>query len=148
MLSDELPPSYVTLSDQLRDLTHQIINQTIHRQQSSPFMNNNGMIQFAKQICKELKRPYIPYGNTWIDIPKKKYLNALHAPLKLVAKPLDRGWTPNYNEAHVQFSENTVYTSYRFYTDEGLDLFRQWLARTKVDPEMRMALRLPSQVTG
>lgn len=139
------PDEYLTLTGDIRAVTLEIMNNTIHRQRNSPFMNNSGMVQYAKTICKNLKRPYIPYGTTWIDIPKKKFLDPIHAPLKLVAHKLQGGWMAD-QEHDVMYTENTVYVGYRFVTETGCAVFRDWFKRTQTDPDMRRALRLPPTV--
>lgn len=156
----ELPPAYLTLTDDLRALTLEITMHTIFKARHSDFMTNNGMIKYARQIAKELKRPFVPYYK-WkhhttgivglsIDVPNKKFLAPIHAPLQLISTS-----GPNRSLIYAsQFGDHLPlvtrqsiksYTSYVFNGGEGIAFFEDFLARTQQDPDMRKALKLPPQ---
>jgi len=141
--SSILPATYLDLSNDLRAITLEILNNTIHYTRSSEFMSNNGMVVFAKRIAKDLGRPYIPRSDWWIEIPLKKYLDPVHAPLRLVAVKTSLGAQRLPDVPHIGVRENTLYATYRCYTDEGRQLLQQWFVRTQEDPDMRKALKLP-----
>jgi hypothetical protein len=137
-----LPETYMKLSDDLRALTLEIMGCTIHEERSSDYMTNSGMSKFAKQIARELKRPYIPYIRLTeyarLEIPNKKYLDVLHAPLRLVAVKREFATF----DMPVRYEALKAYTTYNF-RGEGLTIFHTWLQRTQADPDMRKALKLP-----
>ncbi len=144
-----LPPTYLTLSNDLRSVTIEIMNNTMDFQRHSEYMTNNGMVVFARQIAKELGRPFMPYRhgtlNAWIEVPNLKYLEPVHAPLRLVAKPWQNRW--KYEDQNdtplVEFARKSKYTEYRFNSEEGVKIFESWKERVLSEPDLRAALKLP-----
>jgi hypothetical protein len=127
------------------------MNNTMHFQRHSEYMTNNGMVVFARQIAKELGRPFMPYRcgtlNAWIEVPNVTFLQALHAPLRLVAKPQIPRWNVHDKQdiPVVEFTKKSKYTEYRFNGEEGVKIFESWKERALSDPTLRNALRLPSK---
>ncbi len=156
----ELPPAYLTLTDDLRALTLEIMNQTIFKAHHSGFMPNNGMINYVRQIAKELKRPFVPYYK-WkhhstgivgisIDVPNKQFLAPIHAPLQLIsAEGPSRSmiYASQFGNNRPLVTRQSIksYTSYVFNGDMASKIFEDFLARTQQDPDMRKALKLPPQ---
>jgi len=154
-----LPSKYLDLSNDLRALTLEIMEQTIHKARWSDFMPNNGMAKFARALAKDLKRPFVPYfrwsqgsvqtfmGMT-VEIPNAQYLRPITAPLLLITKDMLPGysnWTRRFQPDAPVVSHHTIksYTTFYFRGQEGLELFNNWLSRTQNDPDMRKALKLP-----
>lgn len=151
-----LPSKYLDLSNDLRALTLEIMEQTIHKSRWSDFMPNNGMVKFARALAKDLKRPFIPYfrwnhhvrgfAGMSVEIPNKQFLRPISAPLLLASKEMPNKWWPrNFEDTNPVLSHNTIkaYTTFYFKGQEGLELFNNWLSRTQNDPDMRKALKLP-----
>lgn len=150
-----LPPKYLDLSNDLRALTLEIMEHTIHKARWSDFMPNNGMQKFARALAKDLKRPFIPYfrwhhhtqgfkGMT-VEIPNKQFLRPICAPLLLASKEVGNKWWPrNFDDSNPVLSHNIIksYTTFYFKGQEGLEIFTSWLNRTQEDPDMRRALKL------
>ena len=154
-VSSILPSKYLDLSNDLRALTLEIMEQTIHKARWSAFMPNNGMTKFARAMAKDLKRPFIPYFK-WarahdgimgmsVEIPNLHYLSPVRAPLSLVAKEGNAWWSRNFDEnsSTISYVKIKSYTTFYFKGQEGIEIFNNWLARTQEDPDMRRALKLP-----
>lgn len=151
-----LPNKYLDLTNDLRALTLEIMEQTIFRARWSEFMPNNGMTKFARALAKDLRRPFIPYfrwsqGSSFkgmsVEIPNVRYLNPIVAPLLLVSKEVAGGmyWSRRFEETApiVSYASIKSYTTFYFKGAEGLEIFNNWLHRTQNDPDMRGALKLP-----
>lgn len=155
-VSSILPSKYLDLSNDLRALTLEIMEQTIHKARWSDFMPNNGMGKFARALAKDLKRPFIPYFR-WhhhndgfkgmsVEIPNKHYLRPISAPLLLASHEMTNAWWPrNFDENNPVLTHTTIkaYTTFYFRGQEGLEIFTNWLNRTQEDTDMRRALKLP-----
>lgn len=155
-----LPSKYLDLSNDLRALTLEIMEQTIHKARWSDFMPNNGMAKFARALAKDLKRPFIPYFG-WsqgggehqtfkgmsVEIPNVQYLRPIAAPLLLVSRDIPGNiyWSRRFNDDAPVISHGVIksYTTFYFRGQEGLEIFNNWLSRTQNDPDMRKALKLP-----
>lgn len=151
-----LPTKYLDLTNDLRAITLEIMNNTIFRGRWSEFMPNNGMTKFARALAKDLKRPFIPYYK-WnhhtkgyvgmsVEIPNVQYLRPICSPLLLASKAMPNQWWPrNFNEDNPVLTHHTIkaYTTFYFKGQEGFEIFNNWLARTQEDPDMRRALKLP-----
>lgn len=150
-----LPTKYLDLTNDLRAITLEIMNNTIFKGRWSGFMPNNGMIKFARALAKDLKRPFVPYYR-WnhhtkgfvgmsVEIPNVNYLRPLRSPLDLVAKDALGYMQRNFDESAPTVSRQIIksYNTYYFKGQEGLEIFNHWFARTQEDPDMRRALKLP-----
>lgn len=150
-----LPTKYLDLTNDLRAITLEIMNNTIFRGRWSDFMPNNGMIKFARALAKDLKRPFVPYYR-WshhtkgfvgmsVEIPNVQYLRPVNAPLNIVAKDAIAYMSRNFEADAPTIARQVAksYNTYYFKGQEGLEIFNNWLARTQEDPDMRKALKLP-----
>lgn len=150
-----LPTKYLDLTNDIRAITLEIMNNTIFRARYSDFMPNNGMQKFARALAKDLKRPFVPYFR-WnhhtrgivgmsVEIPNVQYLRPITAPLNIVAKDaiafMSRNFEPDAPVVARQVAKS--YNTYYFRGQEGMEIFNNWLARTQEDPDMRRALKLP-----
>ena len=150
-----LPTKYLDLTNNLRAITLEIMNNTLFKARWSEFMPNNGMTKFARALAKDLKRPFIPYYR-WnhhtkgyvgmsVEIPNVQYLRPLRASLLLASKEMpNQYWARNFDENNPVLTHNTIkaYTTFYFKGQEGLEIFTQWFNRTQEDPDMRRALKL------
>lgn len=152
-----LPSKYLDLTNDLRAITLEIMENTIHKARWSDFMPNNGMQKFARALAKDLKRPYIPYfrwsaggsSNIFkgmsVEIPNVQFLRPITASLLLVSKETTESyWSHRLSDSAPVVSHSSIkaHTTYYFRGQEGLEIFNHWLARTQEDPDMRRALKL------
>lgn len=136
-----MPKQYIELTTELQALTLEIVNNTIFRERHNYHMN---MVPYARDIVNSLKRPFIMYSRSdsyvRIEIPNKKYLTPIRAPLDLAVSP---GATSVSTHSIGRNDYIKAHATFYFHGAGNVAVFDQWLARTQEDPEWRKALRLP-----
>jgi hypothetical protein len=106
---------------------------------------------YARELAKQLKRPFVRLYNDRLIIPKTKKLSILTTPFLFVAKkPEPSNWRYN-NALNIQEGviENINYKSlycYDFRGNEGKE-WRQTFLNYIKEPECRRALGLTAEVT-
>ena len=141
----EMPDAYIDFKDWLESYTKELVDFTIVRWRSHNYMPDVMARSYIRHLAKSMKRPDIYYSGreSWItlDMPRRKYLEKLIAPLALISKP----WNSRSYKG-----ENGVYilprtTRLIFYFSHQPHLFEQWLLKARTDPEWRKALKLPTE---
>ena len=135
--------TYESLTSFIDTITNELIEYTVFPSREHKHMPWLQVRKYLRDTARSLRRPDIFYETCWysqvtgrgrtvLDLPKRKYLEPVIAPLLLLR---------NSPVVEVEPSETRTILAIK----DAHHIFHGWLERTRTDPEWRKILGLPTE---